>query len=102
MAGMLDKLVGQLLSKDVMLEPIRHLHAEFPRYLESNRASLKPADRERYTKQQALVAQILASYEEAPDDTERVATLMQQMQQYGAPPAEIAGPAADGVGCVVA
>ena len=32
MEGLLDTLVGQLLSKDVMLEPMQHLHAEFPKW----------------------------------------------------------------------
>lgn len=30
MEGLLDNLVGQLLSKDVMYEPMKHLHEEFP------------------------------------------------------------------------
>ena len=30
MEGLLDNLVGQLLSKDVMHEPMKHLHEEFP------------------------------------------------------------------------
>ena len=80
---------------------MKHLHAEFPRYLAEHSATLRPELRERYQQQQALVAQILAAYESAPDDTDRVAGLMQQMQQLGAPPAEIAGPVAEGVGCVL-
>ena len=44
---------------------------------------------------------ILEAYEQAPDDTDRVATLMQKMQACGPPPPEIAGPVADGVGCCI-
>ena len=69
--------------------------------LATHAATLSPEDKERYTTQQALVAQILEAYEHSPDDTDKVATLMQQMQACGPPPPEIAGPVADGVGCVV-
>jgi len=101
MEGLLDQLVGQLLSKDVMLEPIKHLHAEFPKYLASHASSISAEELQRYQKQQALVERILEAYEETPADTDKVATLMQQMQACGAPPAEIAGPVADSAGCVV-
>ena len=101
MEGMLDQLVGQLLSKDVMLEPMRHLHAEFPRYLASHKESLSEQERSRYMQQQRLVGEILKAYEETPDDTDKVAMLMQQMQACGAPPAEIAGPVADTAGCIL-
>lgn len=77
MDGLFDTLVGQLLSKDVMLEPMQHLHAEFPKYLEANSASLSPADQQRYRKQQELVGRILDIYEKAPEDTDSVAALMQ-------------------------
>ena len=85
-----------------MLEPMRHLHAEFPKYLDAHRDTLPAADLARYTQQQDLVVQILRAYEEVPSDTDRVADLMQRMQQCGAPPPEIAGPVADGAGCVIA
>eukprot|EP00965_Chrysotila_dentata_P153358 5069173-Pleurochrysis_carterae.AAC.3 len=96
--GLLDNLVGQLLSKDVMVEPLRLLHEEFPRYLQTHRATLAPEDLQRCTKQQAVVAKILRAYEENPEDTDTVAQLMQEMQQYGPPPTEIAAP---GTGCSV-
>ena len=84
--GLLDNLVGQLLSKDVMLEPMQHLHAEFPRYLAAHAEKLRPDDLARYRKQQEAVAAILRAYETEPDNADRIAELMQQMQAYGAPP----------------
>jgi hypothetical protein len=50
------------------------------------------------------VASILEAYARTPEDTDRVAALMQQMQQLGTPPAEIAGPGGGPAGaaaCVV-
>ncbi|KAL1514777.1 hypothetical protein AB1Y20_003863 [Prymnesium parvum] len=101
MDGLLDTLVGQLLSKEVMLEPMEHLHAEFPRYLEANESTLSAAELARYRKQQALVEQILEAYRRTPDDTDRIAALMQEMQQQGPPPPSISGPVGDGVGCSI-
>ena len=43
----------------------------------------------------------MVAYEEVPSDTDKVASLMQQMQACGPPPPEIAGPVADGVGCTI-
>ena len=59
------------------------------------------ADKARYPEQQQLVSAIMVAYEEVPSDTDKVASLMQQMQACGPPPPEIAGPVADGVGCTI-
>jgi hypothetical protein len=55
----------------------------------------------RYHKQQSLVGQILAAYEQTPGDTDRSAVLMQQMQECGPPPSQIAGPMGDNAGCSI-
>jgi peroxin-19 len=90
--GLLDGLVGQLLSKEVMLEPMQTLHAEFPRFLAEKGSSLSSVDRSRYERQQVIVAQIVEAYEQTPNDTDRVAQLMQDMQACGPPPSELAAP----------
>lgn len=90
--GLLDGLVGQLLSREVMLEPMQTLHSEFPRFLAEKGSSLSSSDRSRYERQQVIVAQIVKAYEEAPNDTDRVAQLMQDMQACGPPPSELSAP----------
>ena len=82
--GLLDNLVGQLLSKDVMLEPMQHLHAEFPRYLAAHAEKLRPDDLARYRKQQEAVAAILRAYETEPDNADRIAELMTVPMVQGA------------------
>lgn len=71
--GLLDGLVGQLLSKEVMLEPMQHLHAELPRYLAEKGDSLSPADLQRFRKQEQIIGQILVAYDEQPSDPDKVA-----------------------------
>ena len=67
--------------------------------------SLSSEDLQRFRKQEQIIGQILVAYDEQPSDPDKVAALMQEMQQCGPPPAEIAGPIAglDGLsgGCVV-
>ena len=80
------------------------MHKELPRYLEEKGESLSAADLARFRKQQQIIGQILAAYDEQPNDPDKVAALMQEMQQCGPPPTEIAGPIAglDALnGCVV-
>jgi len=85
-----------------MLEPMLSLRSDFPRYLAEKGASLPPQDRARYEKQQALVDQIVAAYEEEPEDTDRVAKLMQEMQACGPPPTELAASGLPGAeGCCI-
>ena len=69
--------------------------------MEQHGATLSATDKARYAEQQQLVGQIIAAYEGVPSDTDKVASLMQRMQACGPPPPEIAGPLADGVGCVI-
>ena len=63
--------MDQLLSKDVMHEPMRHLHAEFPKYLATHADSLAPDERKRYLEQQRLVGEILKAYERTPFERSR-------------------------------
>ena len=103
MDGLLDNLVGQLLSKEVMLEPMQHLQKELPKYMEEKGDSLSAADKQRFQRQHDIIGQILAAYEEKPNDPDKIATLMQEMQACGPPPTEIAGaPGLDALnGCVI-
>ena len=74
---------------------------EFPRFLETNASTLSADELGRYHKQQSLVGQILAAYEQTPGGTDRIAVLMQQMQECGPPPPQIAGPMGDNAGCSI-
>ena len=103
MDGLLDNLVGQLLSKEVMLEPMQHLQKELPKYMEEKGESLSAADKQRFQRQHEIIGKILSAYEEEPNDPDKIATLMQEMQACGPPPTEIAGaPGLDALnGCVI-
>lgn len=75
-------MMTQLMSKDVLYEPLKELHEKFPSYLKDNAATLKPEDKQRYEAQQKLVTEIIAIFENSsytPEDQEkgvRIVTLM--------------------------
>ncbi|KAJ2786008.1 Peroxisome chaperone and import receptor [Coemansia javaensis] len=95
--ALVDDVIGQLMSRDVLQQPLRDLDAAYPRYLEEHRASLAADDVRRYEQQHAYVRQILALFAEAGDDDDgggsandpRIVELMQKMQDCGQPPAEL-------------
>ncbi|KAI0777428.1 Pex19-domain-containing protein [Trametes elegans] len=96
--GLLENMMSQLMSKEVLYEPLKELHDKFPSYLKDNASTLSAEDKKRYDSQSKVVTQIVTIFEDpsyTDDDPQkglRVVELMQEMQDYGSPPAEIMGP----------
>ncbi|KAI0055701.1 Pex19-domain-containing protein [Artomyces pyxidatus] len=118
--GILEGMMGQLMGKDVLYEPLKELHDKFPGYLAEHEATLSVEDRTRYKAQQDCVTKIIAIFEDpsySDADTVKgaqVVALVSDMQAHGTPPPEIMGPmppgfelGSDGLpkmpdGCVIA
>ncbi|KAF8628310.1 hypothetical protein AX17_006013 [Amanita inopinata Kibby_2008] len=104
LAGFLEDMMGQLMSKDVLYEPLKELSENFPGYLKSPPAPIEPADKERYEKQQTCVKRILAVFDgpnykdDSPEGKGIIVELMSEMQSYGSPPSELMGPLPPGMG----
>ncbi|TFK47301.1 Pex19 protein [Heliocybe sulcata] len=119
MQGLLESMMSQLMSKEVLYEPLKELNDKFPSYLSDNASSLSPDDKSRYEAQYHCVTKIVQIFEDpsySEEDTEKgkqVVELMNEMQSHGSPPSEIMGPlppgfdlGADGLpkvpdGCVI-
>ncbi|CAN8062274.1 unnamed protein product [Agarophyton chilense] len=82
---LVDTIVGQLLSEDVLKTPMMHMRTAYEEWLPKNVNSLSVEERERYTRQQELVRQICAKYEAKADSTE-IMELLSKMQDTGSPP----------------
>ncbi|KAI8823975.1 Pex19 protein [Fimicolochytrium jonesii] len=88
-------LMDQLMSKELLHEPMRDLAARYPPWLSANESTLSTAEIEKYKQQHAYVLEIVKIYdaststEGTPDEQKRVAELMQKMQESGSPPNEI-------------
>ncbi|KAF8066549.1 Pex19 protein family-domain-containing protein [Lyophyllum atratum] len=104
LAGLLENMMGQLMSKEVLQEPLKELADSFPPYLEKPPAPLSAEDRTRYENQLDCVRRILAVFDKPSysddnaDDRKVVSDMMAEMQGYGSPPTEVMGPLPPGMG----
>ncbi|KAF5309990.1 hypothetical protein D9619_010246 [Psilocybe cf. subviscida] len=107
LAGFIENMMSQLMSKEILLEPLQELSESFPKYLADPTKTISAEDRERYDKQLVCVNKILAVFENKTyddanaEDKAKVLELMNEMQSYGTPPTEVMGnlpPGLDGTG----
>ncbi|KAH0174935.1 Pex19-domain-containing protein, partial [Aureobasidium melanogenum] len=95
--SMLMGMMEQLVNKDILYEPMKELHDNFPEWLEKNKESTSKQDLERYKTQQAVVKDIVDRFEknnfsdDNKEDREYIVDKMQQMQAAGAPPPGLVG-----------
>lgn len=101
LAGLLENMMGELMSKSILYEPLSELAQTFPPYLEKPPNPLSDDDRKRYNLQLDCVRRILAVFDQPGYDDkntesqQRIADLMAEMQNYGSPPSELMGPLPD-------
>ncbi|KAI6102500.1 Pex19 protein [Pisolithus croceorrhizus] len=102
LTGMLEAMMGQLMSREVLYEPLKELDEKFPAYLASHPA-LSVEDKERYEKQRTCIKRLLTIFEEKgynEEDAktrEKITEAMGELQSYGSPPEEIMGPLPPGM-----
>ncbi|KAK0553792.1 Peroxisome chaperone and import receptor [Tilletia horrida] len=102
LAKMLENMMGELLSKDILYEPLKELRDKYPPYFASPAAaSISAEDKARYEAQHRFVTQVVTCFEDPLFDngTEEqkqakraeVQELMDSMQECGQPPKEVVG-----------
>jgi len=93
-------MMQSLLSKDVLHPSLTAILEQYPEWLQKNEATLSKEDFERYKKQQDLMQSVCTELElETPEDSaevrkdrfDKVLKMMQTLQDYGQPPAELVG-----------
>lgn len=85
----LDSVMQQLLSKDVLYEPMREIGEKYPNWLAANKEKLPAEELRLYREQHQHLQRLLQQYETAPGDFDSVVGLLQDMQACGQPPQEI-------------
>jgi hypothetical protein len=83
---MMESIMGQMLSKDYLYQPMKDIADKYPKWLEENESKLYTKEVEMYKKQQDCFQRICHVFESTPNDTQKVTMLMQEMQNYGKPP----------------
>jgi len=87
--NVVDGMMRQLLSKEIMYDPMKQICQKYPEWLAEKEQDLKKDDYERYGKQYQYFQKIVAVYDTEPDNFPRLMELMQDMQECGQPPSEI-------------
>ncbi|KAJ8662311.1 hypothetical protein O0I10_002004 [Lichtheimia ornata] len=93
--NLLEGMMQQLMSKELLYEPMKHMADNYTSWLEDNKDKISAADYERYQKQHELCKQVVAKYESPDFDDKNEAKakelmdLMQKMQDLGQPPASM-------------
>mmetsp|Transcript_5603 Transcript_5603/g.5795 ORF Transcript_5603/g.5795 Transcript_5603/m.5795 type:complete len:320 (-) Transcript_5603:18-977(-) len=85
----IDGVMRQLLSRDLMYEPVKQVCGKFPEWLAVHRPHLSEKEYTDYGKQYQTFQKILAVYDTEPENFPRLMELMFEMQEYGQPPADI-------------
>ncbi|PSC68797.1 Metal transporter Nramp3 [Micractinium conductrix] len=97
MSSLVDSIMHQLLSKEVLYQPMKDIGDKYPGWLVANKDALSGEDYGRYEKQYGYIQRICALYEANPSDFAQLIELLQAMQQCGQPPQEIVDELAPGM-----
>jgi Pex19 protein family len=103
-----DGMMEQLLSKELMYEPMKQVTEKFPAWLDRHKNDLSEEELDQRRRQYKCFQQLVGVYESQDDSTSgssdrgqqqssRLMELMQEIQQYGQPPAEIVNEVAPGL-----
>ncbi|CEI95362.1 hypothetical protein RMCBS344292_09551 [Rhizopus microsporus] len=101
--NVLEGMMSQLMSKELLYEPMKDLAQKYPDWLEKNKDKTDNKEYEKYKEQYSICQNIVATYE-LPDFDEKneaqakkIMDLMTKMQDLGQPPAELLDEMAPGM-----
>ncbi|KAI8997306.1 Pex19 protein family-domain-containing protein [Pilobolus umbonatus] len=101
--NVLEGMMGQLMSKELLYEPIKDLCAKYPVWLKDNKGKVEQAEYDNYAQQHKICQEIVAKYE-SPTFNENdeaqakvIMDLMTKMQDLGQPPASLLDDMAPGM-----
>ncbi|GFS42591.1 peroxin 19-2 [Actinidia rufa] len=89
MESIVETMMQQLLSKEILHEPMKEIGERYPKWLEEHKSKLSKDDHKRYSHQYKLIKDLIEVYETEPGNFNKVVELMQKMQECGQPPNDI-------------
>jgi len=95
--SLIDSLMQQLLSKEVLYQPMKDIAGKYPEWLQKNKGTLSGEDFAKYSKQHEDILNVCAIYEGESVDYDKLIVAMQAVQACGQPPQEIVSELAPGL-----
>ncbi|XP_057420821.1 peroxisome biogenesis protein 19-2-like [Lotus japonicus] len=89
MESIVETMMQQLLSKEILHEPMKEIEEKYPKWLEEHKTSLSNEDYDRYMHQYKLIQNLNEVYEKDSGNFKKIVELMQKMQECGQPPNDI-------------
>ncbi|OIV94067.1 hypothetical protein TanjilG_05447 [Lupinus angustifolius] len=89
MESIVETMMQQLLSKEILHEPMKEIGERYPKWLEEHKITLSKEEYDRYSKQYELIRNLNEVYEKDPGNFNKVVELMHKMQECGQPPNDI-------------
>ncbi|XP_065857877.1 peroxisome biogenesis protein 19-2-like isoform X1 [Euphorbia lathyris] len=89
MESIVETMMQQLLSKEILHEPMREIGERYPKWLEEHKDTLTKEEYDRYFHQYELINTLNEVYEKEPNNFTKIVDLMQKMQECGQPPNDI-------------
>lgn len=87
--SMMETMMQQILSKEVLHEPMKEIEENYQKWLQDNKSKLNKEEHNRYFNQHELINDLNAIYESEPGNVNKIAELMQKLQESGQPPNDI-------------
>ncbi|KAI9190807.1 Pex19 protein [Polychytrium aggregatum] len=86
-----SSVMTELITKDLLYEPMRDISHKYPQWLSENASTISEEDKTRYMKQNAIVDEIVTIFDSSEaeitaEQKQKIVELLQQMQECGSPP----------------
>ncbi|CAL4886260.1 unnamed protein product [Urochloa decumbens] len=89
MDSIVETMMQQLLSKEILHEPMKDIVEKYPKWLEDNKDKISKEEYDRYNNQLELMVKLIEVYENDPENTAKIFDIMQNMQECGQPPSDL-------------
>jgi peroxin-19 len=97
LAAMMDDMAKELMSQSILKAPMMQMRDKYVEWLAREGATLADDDKARYESQLQYLHEICDAYESEPENEQKIARLVQEMEQCGQPPEAIAAELIPGV-----
>lgn len=102
MSKMINDMLEQMASKEILYEPMKEMYDKYPAWMKENSAKISAEEKARYQNQLQIITEVVTKFERSdysdnnPEHRKYITTRMEMMQNSGAPPSELMGSLAAG------